>query len=70
MVLSKIRSNGDYHVLQITTSDQELNRHLQDMGFLPGEPITVVSHFDGNVIVSVKGSRVALSEQMASHILV
>ena len=70
MVLSKIRSNGDYHVLQITTSDQELNRHLQDMGFLPGEQITVVSHFDGNVIVSVKGSRVALSEQMASHILV
>ena len=70
MVLSKLRSNGDYHVLQITTSDQELNRHLQDMGFLPGEQITVVSHFDGNVIVSVKGSRVALSEQMASHILV
>ena len=70
MVLSKIRNNGDYHVLQITTSDQELNRHLQDMGFLPGEPISVVSHFDGNVIVSVKGSRVALSEQMASHILV
>ena len=70
MVLSKIKNNGEYHVLQVTTSDAELNRHLQDMGFLPGEPITVVSHFDGNVIISIKGSKVALSEQMASNILV
>ena len=70
MVLSKIKNNGKYHVLQVTTSDQDLNRHLQDMGFLPGELITVVSHFDGNVIVNIKGSKVALSEQMASNILV
>lgn len=69
MVLSEVDHNGVFHVRAIVAGG-ELQRHLQDMGFIPGEPVTVVSHFSGNVIVNVKGTRVALSDQMAKSILV
>lgn len=69
MVLSEVKENGVYHVKMLRARG-ELHRHLEDMGFLPGEPISVVSHFSGNVIVNVKGSRVALSDEMAKDILV
>lgn len=69
MVLSELRETGNYRVKQLKVGG-DIGRHLQDMGFLPGEPITVVSHFDGNIIVNVKGTRVALSEQMAKSIMI
>ena len=69
MVLSELKETGKYRVKQLRAGG-DLGRQLQDMGFLPGEPITVVSHFDGNVIVSVKGTRVALSDGMAKSIMI
>ena len=69
MVLSELKETGKYRVKQLRAGG-DLGRHLQDMGFLPGEPITVVSHFDGNVIVNVKGTRVALSDGMAKSIMI
>lgn len=69
MVLSELKETGKYRVKQLRVGG-DMGRHLQDMGFLPGEPITVVSRFDGNVIVNVKGTRVALSDQMAKSIMV
>lgn len=47
-----------------------MHRHLEEMGFIPGERITVVSRNAGNIIVGVKGSRVALSKELASNIIV
>ena len=49
---------------------QELRIHLADMGFVPGAEITLVSVLNGNVIVNVKETRVAISEEMARHITV
>ena len=69
MVLADITKNGTYHV-HLVKAGGEMGRHLQDMGFLPGEPIQVVAHFDGIVVVSVKGSRVALSDELARDIIV
>ena len=40
------------------------------LGFVPGEQIVVVSRIGGNLIVNVKGSRVALSSELAKHITV
>ena len=39
-------------------------------GFVEGAKVTVVSSLAGNVIVNVKDARVAISEQMASRIMV
>ncbi|MEY8338339.1 FeoA family protein [Lachnospiraceae bacterium 62-35] len=48
----------------------EVRRHLETMGFVPGTDITVISMNGGNVIVSVKETRVAISREMANKIMV
>ena len=48
----------------------EVRRHLENMGFVEGSNITVVSVVGGNVIVNVKESRVAISREMANKIMV
>ncbi len=49
---------------------QEVKQHLADLGFVVGGILKVVSSINGNLIVSVKGVRVALSEEMARKIMV
>ena len=48
----------------------EVKKHLEDLGFTPGSTFTLVSAMGGNVIVKVKESRVAISEEMARKIMV
>ena len=69
MVLSEIKKNGIYHVKQLHGAG-DIHRHLENLGFVPGEEISVVSRIGGNLIVNVKGSRVALSSELAKHITV
>ena len=45
---------------------EEVKRHLENMGFVPGASVTVVSANNGNV----KESRVAISKEMANKIMV
>jgi ferrous iron transport protein A len=47
-----------------------VRRHLAELGFVVGESVTVVSEMGGNMILSVKESRVALDKSMANRILV
>lgn len=49
---------------------QEVKQHLADLGFVVGGMLKVVSSINGNLIVSVKGVRIALSEEMARKIMV
>lgn len=48
----------------------EVKRHLENLGFIPGTPLTIVSVNDGNVIVNVKEARVAISKEMANKIMI
>lgn len=48
----------------------EVKRHLENMGFVPGTNVTVVSVNNGNVIVNVLESRVAISKEMANKIMI
>ena len=43
----------------------QTRKFLQNLGFVEGAKVIVVSSLAGNVIVSVKDARVAISEQMA-----
>lgn len=43
---------------------------LENLGFVAGSVISVVSKINGNVIVNVKQSRVAISREMANKIIV
>lgn len=69
VVLSEVKKNGVYHVKQLHALG-DVHRHLENLGFVPGEAITVVSRIGGNLIVNVKGSRVALSSELAKNIVV
>ncbi len=48
----------------------EVKKHLENLGFVQGGTVSVVSTIDGNLIVNVKGSRVAISKEMASKIMI
>ena len=47
----------------------EVRRFLHNLGFAEGAQVSVVSELNGNMIVNVKGTRVAISKSMASRIL-
>jgi ferrous iron transport protein A len=49
---------------------EELRQFLANLGFVPGTHITIVTKNGGNVIVSIKESRVAVSQEMAAKIMV
>ena len=69
MVLAEIKQDGKYHVKRIV-GDAKLHAHLEDLGFVPGAPISVISHSGKNIIVNVKGSRVAIGYDLAQSITV
>lgn len=47
-----------------------LKSHLEDMGFVVGGSVTVIATMGGNLIVNVKGTRIAISREMAGRIIV
>lgn len=69
MVLAEIQQEGKYHVRKID-GDPKLCSHLEDMGFVPGAPITVVSYSGKNIIVEVKGTRVGIGYDLAQAITI
>ena len=48
----------------------EIKKHLNDLGFVPGAEVSVVSELAGNVIVNIKETRVAISRELAQRIMV
>ena len=48
----------------------ETKKFLETLGFVVGGVVTVVSEINGNMIVNVKDSRVAIGKDMASKIMV
>ena len=50
--------------------NEETRRFLENLGFVAGSEITVLSAIEGNVIVNIKDSRIAINKDMARHIMV
>lgn len=48
----------------------EVRRFLQNLGFVEGAEITVVSELSGNMIINVKDTRIAIDKSMATRIMV
>lgn len=49
---------------------QETKKFLETLGFVVGGTVTVVSEINGNMIVNVKDSRVAIGKDMVNKIMV
>ena len=63
-------SIGEANTIRKVGGNEETKRLLENMGFVAGAEITVVSAIGGNVIVNIKDSRVAINQDMARHIMV
>lgn len=61
---------GTEQLIRKVGGSPEVRKHLEDLGFVAGGSATVVSALGGNVIVKMKESRVAISEEMARKIMV
>ena len=61
---------GQQATVREVRGKDESRKFLANLGFVPGAAVMVVSELSGNLIVSVKDTRVALSKAMANRIFV
>ena len=62
--------SGEENIIRRVGGSPETKKHLEDMGFVVGGTVTVLSTIAGNLIVKVKESRVAISQEMAGKIMI
>lgn len=63
-------SQGEPMTIKKIDGKQETKKFLETLGFVVGGTVTVVSEINGNMIVNVKDSRVAIGKDMANKIMV
>lgn len=61
---------GEEKIIQKVGGNPAAKKHLENLGFVAGGTITVLSTANGNLIVKVKEARVAISQEMASKIMI
>lgn len=61
---------GEVNIIKKVGGLDETRRFLENLGFVSGSEVVVVSTNGGNVIVSIKDSRVALNMDMAKKIMI
>lgn len=58
------------HIVRKVGGKPETRRHLENLGFVAGAPVRIVSEIGGNLIVRVKDARVAINREMANKIFI
>ena len=61
---------GEENTIKKIGGSPEVRQHLENLGFVVGGNVTVITTLAGNVIVNVKEARVAISQEMANKIMV
>ena len=62
--------NDAVNIIRRVGGTPEVKKHLENLGFVVGGNVQVISRLGGNVIVNVKESRSAISEEMARKIMI
>ena len=61
---------GEENFIKKVGGKPETRQFLENIGFVIGGAVTVISENNGNLIVNVKDSRIAISREMANKIMV
>lgn len=61
---------GEENIIRKIGGKPEVKKHLENLGFVVGGNVTVITTMGGNIIVNVKETRVAISKEMAQKIMV
>lgn len=65
-----LASIGEINIIKKVGGSPDVKKHLENLGFVAGGNVTVITTTGGNVIVNVKESRIAISKEMAQKIMV
>lgn len=65
-----LASAGEENIIKKVGGSPEVRQHLEELGFVAGSTVTVITQMGGNVIVKVKESRIAISKEMARRIMI
>lgn len=57
-------------VIQRVTGRDDVRRHLENLGLIAGEAVTVISELNGSLILQVRDGRIALDRTLAARIFV
>ena len=69
MPLSMVKE-GEPNIIKKVGGKEETRKFLENLGFVTGGTVTVISQTGGNMLVNVKESRVAIGKDMANKIMV
>ena len=69
MPLSMVQE-GEKNTICKIGGKEETRKFLENLGCVSGGEVTVGSQTEGNLIVNVKGSRVAIGRDMANKVMV
>lgn len=63
-------NTGEQNIIKKIGGKEDTRRFLERLGFVSGGIVTVVSEIDGNMIVNIKDSRIAIGKDMANKVMV
>ena len=70
MMPLSMAKEGEPNVIKKVGGQEETRQFLENLGFVTGGMVTVISQMGGNLIVNIKESRVAIGKDMANKIMV
>lgn len=70
MIPLSVIGDGNEGIIKKIGGKPEVKKHLENLGFIVGDNVTVITEQNGNIIVKVKEARIAISKEMASKIYV
>ena len=70
MMPLSVATVGDVFLIKKITGQDDVRQHLAELGFVVGEEVRVVSQMGGNLILSVKDTRIALDKTLAMRVMV
>lgn len=70
MMTLTMAKTGEENLIKKIGGKAETRQFLENLGFVAGGTVTLITKIGGNVIVNVKESRVAVSREMANKIMI
>lgn len=70
MIPLSLAGTGDTVTIRRISGRDDVRQHLTELGFIVGDQISVVNELQGDLIVQVKDSRIAVNRGVANHIMV
>ncbi|MDO5101131.1 MAG: FeoA family protein [Eubacteriales bacterium] len=61
---------GETREIEMLKGRDEMKKHLNDLGFVEGEKVSIVSETPSGIILQCKGVRLAVDRSLASRIVV